>query len=45
MLPDHDYQVSILEVASSSLSDDEVIRMEARWKDKILSREFGFNRN
>ena len=45
LLPDHDYQVSILEVASSSLSDDEVIRMEARWKDKILSREFGFNRN
>lgn len=45
LLPDHDYQVSILEIASSSLSDEEVIRLEARWKDKILSREFGLNRN
>jgi hypothetical protein len=44
-LPSHDYQVSILEVASSSLSDDEVVLMEARWKDKLLSRKFGFNRN
>ena len=45
LLPDNDYQVSILEVASSSVSDDEVIRMEARWKGKLLSREFGMNRN
>ncbi len=40
-----DYQVSILEIASSSLTLDEVIQMEARWKEKLLSRQFGLNRN
>ncbi len=34
----HDYQVSILEVASSSLSRDEIIQMEELWKDKLLTR-------
>ena len=43
--PESDYQVSILEFASSSLSLDEVIQMESRWKDKLLSRVFGLNRN
>lgn len=41
----NDYQVSILEFASSSLSNDEVIDMESRWKDKLLTRKFGLNRN
>lgn len=45
LVADHDYQVSILEYASSSLSADEIIRMEAVWKDKLLTRQFGFNRN
>jgi hypothetical protein len=44
-LKDHDYQVSILEVASSSLSDTEVIGMEECWKKKLLTEKFGFNRN
>jgi hypothetical protein len=39
----HDYQVSILEFTSSSLSREEIIRMEERWKEKLLSRTFGFN--
>ena len=39
----HDYQVSILEVASSSLSRDEIIQMEELWKDKLLTRSFGLN--
>jgi hypothetical protein len=37
------YQVSILEIASSSLSMEEIINMEERWKDKILTRKFGLN--
>lgn len=41
----NDYQVSILEYASSTLSIDEIVRLEARWKDKLLSRDFGLNRN
>lgn len=41
----NDYQVSILEYASSSLNADEVIELEARWKDKLLTRDFGLNRN
>ena len=35
LLPYHDYQVSILEIASFSLRDDEIIGMEARWKDAL----------
>ena len=45
LAPGNDYQVSILEFASSSLGHDEVIQMEGRWKDKLLTREFGLNRN
>jgi hypothetical protein len=43
LVPESDYQVSILEFASSSLNRDEIIRMEERWKDKLLTRRFGFN--
>jgi hypothetical protein len=42
---ENDYQVSILEIAPSSLSIEEVVNMEARWKDKLLTRKFGLNRN
>ena len=45
LVPESNFQVSILEFASSSLSFDEVIRMEARWKDKLLTRAFGLNLN
>jgi hypothetical protein len=45
LAPGNDYQVSILEFASPSLGMEDIIQMEARWKDKLLSREFGLNRN
>ena len=38
-----EYQVSILEVASSSASPADVIAMESRWKAKLLTKEFGLN--
>lgn len=40
-----DYQVSILETASSSATLTELIEMENRWKEKLRSREFGLNAN
>jgi hypothetical protein len=44
-IPAADYQVSVLEVASSSASADVVAQMETRWKQKLLSRKFGLNAN
>lgn len=40
-----DYQVSILEVAGSSLTDAEVIALEALWKKKLDTRSAGLNKN
>lgn len=40
-----DYQVSILEVAGSAATVDEIIAMEVLWKRKLQSREMGLNRN
>lgn len=40
-----DYQVSILEVAGTALTFEEVLAMESRWKQKLQSREMGLNRN
>lgn len=40
-----DWQVSILEVAGSGDNSDDIHAMEQRWKRKLLSREFGLNRN
>lgn len=40
-----DYQVSILEVAGSSASSEDVIAMEQLWKAKLQSRDMGLNRN
>ena len=40
-----DYQVSILEVAGSSATDNEILLMESRWKSKLQSQEMGLNRN
>lgn len=43
---DHsDYQVSILEVAGTSLTQEDIIQMEGLWKAKLQSREMGLNRN
>lgn len=44
-LPASDYQVSVLEVAASSVSTEELMRLESRWKEKLLSRKFGLNGN
>ena len=40
-----DYQVSILEVAGSSSTADEIMALETLWKRKLQSREMGLNRN
>jgi hypothetical protein len=40
-----DFQVSILQVAGSGDSDDDIIGMEQLWKRKLGSRELGLNRN
>jgi hypothetical protein len=40
-----DYQVSILEVAGSSATIDEIRSLEGRWQAKLQSGEMGLNRN
>ena len=40
-----DWIVSILQVAGSSDSSDDILAMEALWKRKLMSREHGLNRN
>lgn len=40
-----DWRVSILQVAGSADSADDVLAMEALWKHKLQSRELGLNRN
>ena len=44
-IPAADYQVSILEVASSTASHTELIAIENRWKEKLRTRQFGLNAN
>ena len=44
-IPAADYQISVLEVASSSASPDDVAKMESRWKEELLTRKFGLNAN
>jgi hypothetical protein len=40
-----DYQVSILEVVGTSTTDDEIIHLENRWKEKLRTKEMGLNGN
>ncbi|NLX20442.1 MAG: GIY-YIG nuclease family protein [Phycisphaerae bacterium] len=40
-----DYQVSILEVAGTSATVEDVLRMETRWQRKLQSKDMGLNRN
>ena len=40
-----DYQVSILEVAGTSATTDDILVMEGRWQSKLQSQEMGLNRN
>jgi hypothetical protein len=40
-----DYQVSILEVAGTASTVEDILKMENRWKMKLQSRKMGLNRN
>ena len=40
-----DYQVSILEVAGTSATPEDIQTMEGRWQTKLQSKEMGLNRN
>lgn len=40
-----DYQVSILEVAGSAASIDDIFKMEGLWQQKLKTNEMGLNRN
>lgn len=40
-----DYQISILETASTAATADDILAAEALWKAKLQSREIGLNRN
>jgi len=41
-----DYQVSILEVAGTAATPDDIkLKMEGQWKSKLQSREMGLNQN
>lgn len=39
------YQVSVLQVVDIGLPDDRIERLEAAWKDKLITRKYGLNRN
>jgi hypothetical protein len=39
------YQVSVLEVFGSTTPDDTIERIESNWKNKLMTRQFGLNRN
>lgn len=39
------FQFSILEIRSNITSDEEIVKREAHWKDKLMTREFGYNQN
>jgi hypothetical protein len=39
------YQVSVLEVLDENTPDDTIEQIESHWKNKLLSRQFGLNRN
>jgi hypothetical protein len=39
------YQVSVLEVVDKNTPDDTIEQIESYWKNKLLSRQFGLNRN
>lgn len=40
-----DYQVSILEVAASTAKPEDIVKLEQKWKEKLLSKQYGLNRN
>jgi hypothetical protein len=40
-----DYQVSVLEVAGTAETPDDIRKMEGRWQSKLQSQQMGLNRN
>lgn len=41
----HHFQFSILQILPKTVTDEEVIRIESLYKDKLLSKRFGMNDN
>jgi len=41
----HQFEYSILETTDIEASADQVIALETRWKDRLLTRKFGYNSN
>ena len=41
----HAFQFSILQILPKTVTDDEIVHIENRWKDKLLSKKFGMNDN
>ena len=39
------FRLSLLEITSMSASDERIIGRESHWKNSLLAREFGYNRN
>ena len=39
------FMFSVLEIISSSMTKDDVIKKESLWKRKLFSKEYGYNRN
>ncbi len=44
-VPDSEYQVTVLEVASSTVTAAEIVDLENRWKQKLFTRDWGLNAN
>ena len=41
----HDLQFSVLQVLPKNMAADEIIQTETLWKEKLLTKEFGWNDN
>jgi hypothetical protein len=41
----NNFSFSILEICNINTMDDEIFKKESFWKEKLLTREFGYNRN
>ena len=41
----HNLQFSILQILPKTMSQDDVIRTETLWKDKLLTKIHGWNEN
>ncbi len=41
----HAFRFSILQILPKTINRDEVIRIENKWKDRLLSKKFGMNDN